>query len=199
MEWLSELKPAEFWTAITAIVGVAGIAGGLTSWIIATYLAWRRRPEADWSFDLYAHVDDDGTRHAQPKVRLFGEFSNVGDAPAHSVRLTALAGPRAFEGPIRHPVKDDRPPSKSMPLIKPGDSFKFEFGFLYPRDWSRSTIEINWITPPTRLKKSRTLNVRLVDYCERPLMSELVAESRPVKTRWFDPLTGEEVDPHKAG
>lgn len=196
MHWLSELEPTAFWTVVSGIVALAGAAGGVFSFALNRLLAWRNRPEADWSIELFALFPVYSGREAalkNPQVEVNGRLANTGDAAAHDVRMS-LSGTRvAFITGPRSSNTGAVPTEPYRPLMMMGDSSRISATVPYPQDWDSLVVTLTWIASPTRLKKRQTQTFRLADYATRPFLDE--HDYGEGKRICIDPLTGEEVDP----
>lgn len=52
-------------------------------------------------------------------------------------------------------------------VLPPGESVNFS-AVMPPEDWESCVISLDWITPPTRLKKHLQFDIRLSDECPDP-------------------------------
>lgn len=165
-----------FWPAVTALVTLAALVGSGFSWAVATYLRWRTRPEPDWLFELQgtAMGPDSERGGGYFGYTVSGTVTNVGDGVAHSVRILSVNSCTA--GIFSRPRTRG-----TVPIMDRGDTEDIRVR-VPPGSWESAAFELEWIDPPTRLKRKRRIGVDFRSMVERP------------KAVDWDSQTGEQVE-----
>lgn len=159
---ISELAAESwFWPAVTALVTLAALVGSGFSWAVATYFRWRTRPEPDWMFNLHGQAFDGNDRSGETAgYAIRGTVTNVGDGTAYSVKMLEV---KACSAGI-----SSRPKTPGVvPVMDKGDtesvSIRIPFG-----SWESAEVTLEWIAPPTRLKKRKELQVDFRSMMDAP-------------------------------
>lgn len=176
MSIMELVEEAWFWPAVTALVTLAALVGSGFSWAVATLIRWRTRPEPDWMFDLAGSAKAPGDIHqsGDPGYSVFGTLSNVGDGVAHSVRLRVSDGCKGiFLSGVRT--------KGTIPVIEKGSTQEIRIEIPLG-SWDVATVVLEWVDPPTRLKKHRDLLLDFRSMMERPKVVE------------WNPETGEHIE-----
>lgn len=178
MDVMELVRQPWFWPAVTALVTLAALVGSGFSWAVATYFRWRTRPEPDWMFSLVGFAHDTDERTGEPaRIVVGGNVSNVGDGSAHSVKILGA----------RDCVADIYSRSKTrgmVPIMDKGDTESVNIEMSFDA-WNSAEVILEWIVPPTRLKKRKELRVDLPSMMEVPKVQytddDGILAYRPVK------------------
>lgn len=160
------------WTAIGAAAAVGGLVATLITNLVTTISRKRNRPEPDWHIQLRGSVHGLESSYGELSgYDLSGSISNVGDGVAHSV----------YVGPVKSAdggFSKHHRTGGVVPLMERG-AVELVLFHVDMGEWGNATLQLEWIDPPTRLRKKRSLIFQPGDYMERP------------GVRYTDPNTGE--------
>jgi hypothetical protein len=143
-----------FWQAVAALVaGTAAISTGL-AWFIGNLARNRSRAEADWAYNVYAHVITHNAHNdhgVDGDIKVHGTFANAGDANAFRLTMTPSSGKGNLTTPSGSQFGGANP-HNWLAVMEPGASVNF-WCEVPAADWEKFRIVLDWITTPTRLKK----------------------------------------------
>lgn len=158
-----------FWQAVAASVAAATALSTGLAWIIGNWARDRSRPEADWVYDVYAHVVDENSNEAHhPKGHIYvhGRLANAGDANAFRLVIEPSAGESGLTTPTSSPMGLSQS-HEWVALLQPGESVDF-WAVVHPSDWRDFAINLDWITSPTRLNKHLQFPLKPSDVIPAP-------------------------------
>lgn len=176
--WDRVLQEDWFWGAVAAMAAVAALVGSLATVTVNAISKHRNRPEPDWSISLHGYgIRDEADAPGEGAGYHFhGTISNVGDGPAHSLKLTPARGasymPKiAGTGQI-------------LPVLRVGELVFFEMST--PLGSWNEPVTLSWVDPPTRLRKGRKYVFRVGEFMERPGYEYTDPETGEVLQRHFE-------------
>lgn len=154
------IKEEWFWAAAAAMFTLAGLVGGGVSWGVATYLKRRERPEPDWVHSMHADGYKNSRTGVPDGIQVNGRIVNAGDGTAFNFHMI---GRNCTTG-IPHNKSDV---NNRMGVMRTGDSVDFWVSIDLDK-WDAATLQLVWTNPPTRLKRTETVEIRLIEHCNHP-------------------------------
>lgn len=158
-----------FWQAVAASVAAAtAISTGL-AWAIGSWARNRSRAEADWVYDVYAHVVDEHSNEphlTKGHISVRGQLANAGDASAFRLTMNTASGTCGMSTPTGSPLGHSQSHGW-IAVLPPGESVNF-WAVIPPEDWESSAISLDWIASPTRLKKHLRFDFKPSEECPSP-------------------------------
>lgn len=145
-----------FWQAVAASVAAATALSTGLAWAVGSWARNRSRAEADWAFTVFASFDD-----VKGTVHVNGTFANAGDANAFRLTMMTNSGTGVLTTPtgtIYGPRSHDW-----LAVIEPGGSVNFHCDASLDA-WNDFVVTLDWITPPTRLKKHLQFDLRPAEF-----------------------------------
>ena len=145
---------AVFWHAVAASVAATPALSTGLAWAIGNWARNRSRAEADWIYELFAHVVDEHSNEPHLKegqISIRGKFANAGDASAFRLFMKTSSGKGGLSSPTSGPfgLSQQHP---WIAVLEPGKTVDF-WAAADREDWEDFVVTLDWISPPTRLKK----------------------------------------------
>ncbi len=158
-----------FWQAVAASVAAATALSTGLAWAIGSWARNRSRAEADWVYDVYAHIVDEHSNQPHfPRghISVRGKLANAGDASAFRLTMKVTSGSCGMTTPTSSPLGHSQAHGW-VAVLPPGESVDF-WAIVPPQDWGSCVISLDWIASPTRLKKHLQLAFKPADECPDP-------------------------------
>ena len=158
-----------FWQAVAASVAAATALSTGLAWAMGTWARNRSRAEADWAYDVYAHIVDGHSNEPHlpsGHISVSGKLANAGDANAFRLMLKTTSGTSGLSTPTNSPLGLSQSHAW-IAVLPPGQAVNF-WAVVPPEDWPDFALTLDWVASPTRLKRHLQFSFKPSVECPDP-------------------------------